>query len=300
MDACIDGHLIPSRKNATDVRSAVTAICHGLPLKSAAAPSKAKARAIISRNAYTALFPVGSSSGNNNLRRIGVYIYIIPKMAWNVKYIITLFNEELFCGCRLPDLLVTLQRRAKTRGYFAAERFHGRVDKDTVTHELALNPDVFTEQSDELILSTLVHEMTHAWQQTHGKVPRRGYHDKQWAAKMKEIGLWPSSTGDLNGKETGQNVSHYIIPDGAYASAYKKLAATGFRVNWESQPEADRRKRQVGRASKTKYTCRVCRANAWARPRSKLICGDCYLADQEITMMLATDTEEDAPCTRQP
>jgi predicted SprT family Zn-dependent metalloprotease len=211
-----------------------------------------------------------------------------------------LFNVELFARCKLPDLLVTFQRRPKTRGYFAAERFHGRVDKDTVAHELALNPDVFTEQSDELILSTLVHEMTHAWQQTHGKVPRRGYHDKQWAAKMKEIGLWPSSTGDLNGKETGQNVSHYIIPDGAYASAYKKLAATGFRVNWESQPEADRRKRQVGRASKTKYTCRVCRANAWARPRSKLICGDCYLADQEITMMLATDTEEDAPCTRQP
>jgi predicted SprT family Zn-dependent metalloprotease len=210
------------------------------------------------------------------------------------------FNAELFARCKLPDLLVTFQRRPKTRGYFAAERFHGRVDKDSVAHELALNPDVFAGQSDEIILSTLVHEMTHAWQQTHGRAPRRGYHDKQWATKMKEIGLCPSSTGDLDGKETGQSVNHYIVPDGAYARAYRKLAATGFRVTWESQPEADRRKRRAGRASKTKYTCRVCAANAWARPRSKLICGDCYDADQQITMMLAADTEEDAPCTRQP
>ena len=51
--------------------------------------------------------------------------------------------------------------------------------KDSIAHELALNPDTFTERSDESILSTLVHEMCHAWEHTHGKVPRRGYHDKQ-------------------------------------------------------------------------------------------------------------------------
>jgi hypothetical protein len=41
------------------------------------------------------------------------------------------------------------------------------VEKITA-HELALNPDVFTGRSDELILSTLVHEMVHVWQETHG------------------------------------------------------------------------------------------------------------------------------------
>ena len=49
-----------------------------------------------------------------------------------------------------------------------------------------------------------------------------GYHpqlsaalyDRQWAAKMREIGLQPSSTGEEGGKETGQSMSHYIIPDG--------------------------------------------------------------------------------------
>ena len=67
------------------------------------------------------------------------------------------FNRELFAGS-LPQVLVTLQRHANTRGYFAPFRFKGRIDKQTV-HELALNPDNFTGRSDELILSTLTHEM---------------------------------------------------------------------------------------------------------------------------------------------
>ncbi len=78
------------------------------------------------------------------------------------------FNGELF-GKSLPQVLVTLQRHARAKGYFAPERFVGRVEKVTA-HELALNPDVFTGRSDELILSTLVHQMVHVWQQSHGTV----------------------------------------------------------------------------------------------------------------------------------
>jgi hypothetical protein len=45
-------------------------------------------------------------------------------------------------------VLVTLQRHAKARGYFAPERFTGR--------------------TDEAIMSTLAYEMAHVWQQSHG------------------------------------------------------------------------------------------------------------------------------------
>ena len=121
------------------------------------------------------------------------------------------FNRELF-DKGLPQVLVTLQRHANTRGYFSPERFNGRID-ETAVHELALNPDTFSGRTDEMILSTLAHEMAHVWQQTHGKPSRRGYHDRQWAAKMREIGLQPSSTGETGGKETGQNVSQYICPE---------------------------------------------------------------------------------------
>src|ERR1017187_6691360 len=122
------------------------------------------------------------------------------------------FNTELFGGS-LPPVLVTLQRHAKARGYFSPERFIGRIE-ETAVHELARNPDTFTDRTDEEILSTLTHEMAHVWQQTHGKPPTRCYHDRQWAAKMKEIGLQPTDTGEPGGKETGQSVTHYIIPGG--------------------------------------------------------------------------------------
>ena len=40
----------------------------------------------------------------------------------------------------------------------------------------------------------LVHEMVHVWQEQYGHPASRGYHNKQWAAKMKAVGLQPSGT----------------------------------------------------------------------------------------------------------
>ena len=194
------------------------------------------------------------------------------------------FNRELFEG-NLPQVLVTLQRHARTYGYFSPGRFNGRIDK-TVVHELALNPDGFAGRTDEMILSTLVHEMCHVWQQTHGKAPRKGYHDRQWAAKMREVGLQPSSTGEEGGKETGQSVSHYIIPGGRYAQAYAKLAATGFQLHWQSIPSSAR----AVKPTRMKFTCPDCGQNAWAKPEARLICGQCYdEGDRDICFMLAAE-----------
>lgn len=121
-------------------------------------------------------------------------------------------NRKLFSDA-LPDVLVTLQRQARSRGYFAPQRFAGRRDESRV-HELALNPDAFEGRTDREIVSTLGHEMGHLWQEEFGTPPRRGYHNREWAAKMKEIGLQPSSTGEPGGKEIGQNMTHYIIKGG--------------------------------------------------------------------------------------
>src|SRR5262245_36708868 len=130
------------------------------------------------------------------------------------------FNAELFGGT-LPAVLITLQRHSRAYGFLAPKKFVGR-SEESATHELALNPDHFG-RTDEAILSTLVHEMAHVWQETHGKPPRKSYHDRQWAAKMIEIGLQPSSTGAPGGKETGAKVSHYIIEGAAFAQAFARL-----------------------------------------------------------------------------
>lgn len=197
------------------------------------------------------------------------------------------FNTELFAGS-LPPVLVTLQRHANAQGYFSPERFTGRVEP-VAAHELAMNPDGFTGRTDELILSTLAHEMAHVWQQTHGTPPRRSYHDRQWAAKMKDIGLQPSDTGEPGGKETGQSVTHYILAGGAYARAYAQLQATGFQLHWESAPEGQQA--AAKKASKTKFTCPECGQNAWAKADTLLLCGECYEdGEGDIRPMLAQGT----------
>jgi predicted SprT family Zn-dependent metalloprotease len=197
------------------------------------------------------------------------------------------FNRQLFQGS-LPQVLVTLQRHAKSLGYFSPERFNGRIDETTI-HELALNPDTFLGRTDALILSTLVHEMAHVWQQTYGKSPRKGYHDRQWAEKMREIGLHPSTTGEPGGEETGQRMSHYILPEGRYAKAYAKLAARGFQLHWQSVPENQQARKK--RESKTKYTCPDCGQNAWAKPGAVLLCGVCYSDGEGDTPFMVAEEQ---------
>src|ERR1035438_485911 len=63
------------------------------------------------------------------------------------------FNAELFGGS-LPPVLVTLQRHAKARGYFAPERFTGRT-ANAAAHELAMNPDCLDRKSTRLNSSHL-------------------------------------------------------------------------------------------------------------------------------------------------
>jgi predicted SprT family Zn-dependent metalloprotease len=149
------------------------------------------------------------------------------------------FNAALFTG-ELPDVFMTYQRKANSHGYFAADRFTAR-DGQFRKHELALNPDAFIGQSDAQVCQTLVHEQVHVWQHAFGKPSGRGYHNAEWAAKMKAVGLQPSSTGMVGGKETGQRMSHYVIPEGPFMQAFAKLAATGWKLNLQSAHRLARR-----------------------------------------------------------
>lgn len=199
----------------------------------------------------------------------------------SLQYAFDNLNRDLFGG-QLPQTLITLNRHPKARGYFKAESFHSRKVTDAVTHEIALNPDTFEDRTDEEILSTLAHEMCHLWQQEFGTPPRRCYHDREWAAKMEEIGLCPSDTAAPGGKRTGQHVSHYIIEGGAFAEVIKHELA-GVSLNWQSQAPtgAAAKTRKAKAASKTKYSCPECQQNAWAKPGANLICGDCEVRMDE-------------------
>jgi len=183
------------------------------------------------------------------------------------------FNRALFNGA-LPACLITLQRKARAYGYFSPQRF-GAKDGGT-TDEIAMNPSTFALRSDRETLSTLVHEMVHLWQEHFGEPPRRCYHDRQWAAKMKEVGLIPSDTGEPGGKETGQSMTHYIEEGGAFDRACVDLLGAGFRLTWADRAlDAGDSEKKSKAGKRAKYTCPACSFNAWAKPEAKLICGEC-------------------------
>jgi len=168
-----------------------------------------------------------------------------------------------------------MQRHKGAYGYFSRERFANTTDPTEVTDEIALNPIYFATRKPHEVLGTLVHEMVHLWQSHFGKPPRKGYHDKQWAAKMREVGLIPTATGEPGGKETGQKVTHLIEENGRFEKAVARLLAENPTILYHDQSCDTDTASQKKAASKTKYTCSDCGVNAWAKPETLLICGTC-------------------------
>lgn len=221
------------------------------------------------------------------------------------------FNAELFGG-KLPHCLITLRSASRVFGYHHAGRFIS--PKGEQIDELGLHPGFFTIRPVESVLSTLVHEMVHHWQEHFGTSSPSNAHNQEWARKMQALGLMPSDTGLPGGKRTGRSMSHYIIPDGIFLVSCRKLAGNGFAIPWldrhlpaepESQvtvmqalknagveyevspppitrlPEEIKGKATVFRPApkktpaREKLACTQCGSRAWVAPGTKIICGVC-------------------------
>lgn len=125
---------------------------------------------------------------------VGEYAKLNQAFAW--------FNECLFDG-KLPEVFFTIARHRGAGGYFLPDSMNNRrfdengerLPVEFKLHEISLMPDAMFGWTDRFVLSVLVHEMAHLWQAEFGKPSRGGYHNGQWADKMEEIGLMPSSLG---------------------------------------------------------------------------------------------------------
>lgn len=188
------------------------------------------------------------------------------------------FNKQLFEG-ELPDCMITLRTFGKARGYFKSNSF-AHLATVTTVHEIALDPRQFIERSSVEILSTLVHEMCHLWQMENGKPSRGSYHNKEWATKMHGVGLFPSSTAEPGGKQTGPAVSHYIVEDGIFERKANALVKKGkFQTAWvdvegfllappdKASPNAKLAPPPKTRRNGTrdKYICPECDNAAWGK-----------------------------------
>ena len=187
-------------------------------------------------------------------------------------------NAELWGG-RLPTCLVTLQRKANCRGYFAGGRFVTR-DNQTFADEIALNPSTFKERDTRCILSTLAHEMAHLDQHHNGKPGKGGYHNEGWVEIMLRIGLKPVSI-DKPGKMTGNKVTHEIVKDGPFDVACAALVINQRVLIDYVEAWSDEGKAKAAKKLKVKYSCPECGTNCWAKPGAHFVCGDCDEAMEE-------------------
>jgi hypothetical protein len=193
------------------------------------------------------------------------------------------FNTSLFDGALRPCLL-TFSRHRGCRGFFTAERW--QKDKATI-HEICLNPDLLRGPTEES-LSLLVRLMVNQWQQDYGHPPRRCYYDREWATKMAEVGLIPSTTGKPGGRRTGQRVSHYIDPDGKFVKALGKMPRDCL-LPWTSGEPTDAPFKANGSKPprRAKLTCPACGLRVWMQVEdvAHLIvceeCGQLFLAPGE-------------------
>lgn len=205
------------------------------------------------------------------------------------------FNRKLF-GNQLPGCILNFSRLKGTHGFMAPERWKRVHDKEFGVHEVSLTPTTLYRTPVE-IFSTLVHEMCHLWQWEFGNPSRNGYHNKEWAEKMEEVGLIPSRTGKPGGKKTGQSMTHYIEKGGTYEQAFEKMSEryvlpftsldgevmksilSGAGTNGSDDEDNERKKRlrklRPPSRNKTKYTCPGCKCNIWGKPGLKVLCVEC-------------------------
>lgn len=187
------------------------------------------------------------------------------------------YNKRLF-GAQLPGCIITLQRK-NSLGYFCAKNFQGKYSNDT-TDEIALNPDYF-DADENIIMSTLVHEMVHLWQHHFGNPSASGYHNWEWANKMESVGLMPSSTGQPGGEKTGFKMDDYIIEDDKFDVVTTEILKKNI-IEWQSPKKSASAKLERKKKNKIKYTCEGCNTNIWGKPGLNVFCGECDLPFLEI------------------
>jgi hypothetical protein len=179
------------------------------------------------------------------------------------------FNRRLFDG-ELPVCLITIQRSRSAHGYFWGDMVAARAGEGTID-EIMMN-GVTMARAPEEVLSTLVHEMTHVWQHHYGKPSKGGYHNKEWAKKMHEVGLIPTATGSIGGPETGKKVTHVIDPEGHF-SVFVEEFLKGATLDWHLLASATKEKKKD--LSKVKHTCPECQTKVWGKLGIRVYCEDC-------------------------
>jgi hypothetical protein len=176
-------------------------------------------------------------------------------------------NKTLYANS-LPDCMLSFsRRRSSSHTLFTSGQW--QKEAGSTTPEISLNVKQLRECEPIEVVATLAREMVHLWQERFGKPACNGYYNREWAEKMKEIGLIPSATGLPGGKETGQGVKHFIEPDGQFEQAFHKMPPSYL---WPFRPAAFESQKVKRHSEKVLYQCTGCGTKVWGKRGLGLVC----------------------------
>jgi len=209
----------------------------------------------------------------------------------NFQKVFDYFNQKLFDN-QLPFVLLTFNRKANSKGYFAANFW--QYNAQASVHEISLNPDTL-HRDFKLVCSTIVHEQVHLWQHTFGKKrSRSGYHNQEFSDKMQSVGLQTSDTGEPGGNSVGQRMTHYIIAGGIFEQAFNGMPTF---ISLPCKGVIKQHQAKEKPRSKVKYTCPGCGLNVWGKPQLEINCSPCrkqLLEDTEDAKFISSVKEGNA------
>lgn len=150
------------------------------------------------------------------------------------------FNEELFKGALgealdFNDIVLTLERKNKQIGLLSYRKFKKLEDLvPTYKHQISLNPEYFAIAPKIDVLRVFCQELVRLYRYIYGEKEKMktDYYDEHFGEYMMTIGLQPSNTGKMGGKEVGKKMSSYILPDGLFLSVCNGLVEDGILLNW--------------------------------------------------------------------
>ncbi len=220
-----------------------------------------------------------------NTKTLNTEIYGTLEKSYNF------FNKSLF-GDALPPCVITLYPYKKTNGFYGPQHFASKVTGEIVS-EISLNPENFAEREDIEILSTLVHEMCHAYQDlVNNSNPKSGGHDKEWGSLMESIGLVPSHNGEVGGKKTGKKITHYIDDYGKFKESASVFLQEN-KIEWIGHVIEDTKEKKTRKKNKFKFLCPTCQQEIWGKIDASVLCGKCTeeMKIDENELLLSEDED---------
>lgn len=190
-----------------------------------------------------------------------------------------------FYGGKLPLPMITFRTAQKCFGAYAPEKWDHRTG--TSRAEFRLNPLLFKQAPFEMQCMDLLRLMEHLRQ---GKPSRTNYHDRDYAAGMKEHGL-QTQREDAPEKETGERITLSVIAGGKFEKLVAKKSES-FAFSWAIR-EADAsggadgeggEKNESKSGRKFKYVCPVegCATAFWGKDGQK---GGCFEHDPPVLLV---------------